>query len=259
MPKISAVIITFNEEDYIGRCLESLADVADEIIVVDSFSTDRTREICEKHNVRFFLHAFEGYVEQKNHALGLASHSFILSLDADEALGNDLKKSILEVKDNPGHDGYTFNRLNNYCGKWIHHSRWYPDRQLRLFFREKGSWKGYNPHDKFRMNEGTRVKHLEGDLLHWNYASCEEHRQKMERFSSISAESYFRAGRKAWPFSGTIHMIWSFFRSYVLYLGFLDGYTCLVACSITARGSYLKYNKLRKLHKKTRVANGQGI
>ena len=160
MPKISAVIITFNEEKYIEKCISSLEEIADEIIVVDSFSTDRTEDICGKFNVRFSKHKFDGYVEQKNYAMSLASYPYILSLDADEALSDELKKSILGIKDNLKYDGYIFNRLNNYCGKWIKHSRWYPDKHLRLFNSAKGKWTGPNPHDKFKLDPGSKVTRI---------------------------------------------------------------------------------------------------
>jgi glycosyltransferase involved in cell wall biosynthesis len=223
MPGISAVIIAYNEEKYIGQCLTSLKGVADEIIVVDSHSTDATEKICAEYNVRFVKHPFEGYVEQKNFALTLAVNDFVLSLDADEALSYEMKQSILEVKDNPLFDGYVFNRFQNYCGKWLRFSRSYPDRQLRLFFRNRGKWEGPNPHDKFILNPGSKIKWLKGDLLHWNFANIEEHIDKMNRFTTIAAKEYFRAGKKAGPLTGTIHMIWSFTRSYFLRLGFLDG------------------------------------
>ncbi|WP_338356856.1 glycosyltransferase family 2 protein [Yeosuana marina] len=144
MIKLSAVIITYNEEEHLEKCLRSLIDVADEIIVVDSFSTDKTPEICNSFNVTFHQHAFEGYIEQKNYAVSLAKHDYILSLDGDEALSETLKSSILKVKNNYQFDGYYCNRLNNYCGQWIKHSDWYPDRKLRLFKKESGEWKGTN-------------------------------------------------------------------------------------------------------------------
>ena len=248
MPKISAVIITYNEELFIERCLESLKGIADEITVVDSFSTDLTEKICEKFNVRFIKHEFEGYVEQKIFATSLASWPHVLSLDADEALSEELKKSILKIKDNFEYDGYLFNRLNNYCGKWIKHSRWYPDRHLRLFDRTKGKWIGPNPHDRFRLNPDCRSTRLKGDLLHWYYSSFEEHLDKVNHFSTISASEYFKAGRKAGPCTATLHMLWSFFRSYILKAGFLDGYLGYAGCSISAWSSFLKYSKLRRLN-----------
>lgn len=252
MPGISAVIITFNEEKYIGRCLESLKGIADEMIVVDSFSSDSTEKICRNYDVKFIKHSFEGYVEQKNFALTQASNDLILSLDADEALSDKLKKSILEIKDNYDYDGYLFNRLNNYCGQWIRYSRWYPDRKLRLFNRTKGRWEGPNPHDVFRMYPGSRTKRLRGDLFHWNFDTVEEHIDKMNRFSTIAAEAYFKAGRKAGPLTGTTHMIWTFFRSYIIFAGFLDGYMGYLSCSITAYSNLIKYSKLRRLYQQAK-------
>jgi glycosyltransferase involved in cell wall biosynthesis len=253
MPFISAVIITFNEQDFIGRCLSSLEGIADEIIVVDSFSTDSTEEVCKKYNVKFIKHEFEGYVEQKNYALSLAGYQHILSLDADEALGEELKESILKIKERFEYDGYLFNRRHNYCGQWLNHSGWYPDRQLRLFDSTKGRWMGPNPHDKFRMNKGARVGRLKGDLYHWNHLSFEEHMDKMNRFSTISANEYFKAGRKAGLLTAAAHGWWSFFRSYILRAGFLDGYVGYVNCSINAYASFLKYVKLRRLKKQKQV------
>ncbi|RED44938.1 glycosyltransferase family 2 protein [Seonamhaeicola aphaedonensis] len=134
--KISAVIITYNEEEHLEKRLSSLIGIADEIVVVDSFSTDKTPEICKSFNVTFYQHAFEGYIEQKNYAVTLARHNYILSLDGDEALSETLKQSILKVKLHWAYDGYYCNRLNNYCGQWIKHSDWYPDKKLRLFKKE---------------------------------------------------------------------------------------------------------------------------
>lgn len=247
MIKFSAVVITYNEERFIGRCIESLSDVADEIIVVDSFSTDSTPELCKKYGVKFIQHPFEGYSEQKNYATSLATYNYVLSLDADEALSPELKESILSVKEEFRADAYCFNRLNNYCGKWMKHSRLYPDRQLRLFDRTRGKWIGPNPHDRFKPFKGCKVDRIKGDLYHWNYTSIEDHLDKINRFSTIAAEEYFKSGRNAGILTGIFHMAWSFFRSYFLNLGFLDGYLGYVSCSITAYGSFLKYAKLKRL------------
>lgn len=248
MAKISAVIITKNEERFIGRCLESLKEVADEIIVVDSFSTDSTEEICSGYNVKFSKHPFGGYVEQKNYALSLASFPYVLSLDADEALSDELKKSILAVKDNLQADGYYLNRISNYCGKWLKHSRLFPERRMRLFNPAKGKWVGPNPHDLFILHQGGTEKILKGHLYHWNYDSFEDHSEKMNRFSSIGAKEYFDSGRRAGPFAAFFHMLWSFFRSYVLKAGFIDGHLGFVNCSIIAYASFLKHAKLRHLN-----------
>lgn len=248
MAKLSAVIITFNEERNIGRCLESLRHIADEVVVVDSFSTDRTREICIEHGARFEQHAFEGYIEQKNYALSRASHDFVISLDADEALSPLLAESVLKVKQSPGHDGYTMNRLTSYCGKWIRHSGWYPDTKLRLIDRRKGTWKGVNPHDKLELVPGSTISHLQGDLLHYSYYSVEEHKRQVEKFASIAATALFRNGTR----SGIAKRIYKpaarFFKSYLLKLGFLDGREGWIIALQTARSSYLRYTILHKLH-----------
>ena len=140
--KLSVVIITKNEDKNIGRCIESVQNIADEIVVIDSFSTDKTEEICKKHQVVFIKHAFEGHIEQKNFALTCAKYKHVLSLDADEALSEELQKSIVQAKADFSKDGYFLNRMTNYCGKWIKHSGWYPDRKLRLFDKTKGQWGG---------------------------------------------------------------------------------------------------------------------
>ena len=197
MPKISAVIITYNEELFIDKCLASLEGIADEIVVVDSFSTDATEEICKKYNVRFVKHAFEGYRDQKNFALKLATYKNILSLDADEALSDELRKSILAIKDKWDYDGYRLNRRSNYCGKWISHSEWYPDRQLRLFYADHGSWGELNLHEKFIMSNGATIGRLKGDLLHWPFSSRQDHIDKMKKYSVIGAQEFHKAGKKA--------------------------------------------------------------
>jgi glycosyltransferase involved in cell wall biosynthesis len=253
MQSVSAIIITYNEENFIGNCLASLEGIADEIVVVDSFSTDSTEEICKRFNVKFVKHKFEGYVEQKNFALSLASYKHVLSLDADEALSDELKRSILRVKENWVYDGYVFNRLNNYCGHWMKYSRLYPDKQLRLFDTRKGKWQGPNPHDRFILDKGSKTRKVKGDLLHWNFKTYEEHIEKMNKFSTIGALEAFKAGKKSGPLTAFYHSLWCFFRSYFLRAGFLDGYYGYVNCKITAHSSFLKYAKLRRLYSENRL------
>lgn len=142
MPKISVVIITYNEERNIGKCLESIKEIADEVVVVDSYSTDRTEEIVKSMGGKFIQHPFEGHIEQKNWAITQAKYPHILSLDADEIPSDRLTESILNIKENWSHDAYYFNRLTNYCGKWIKHTSWYPARKLRLWDSRKGEWGG---------------------------------------------------------------------------------------------------------------------
>jgi len=248
MVKLSAVIITYNEEKKIERCLLSLKSIADEIVVVDSFSTDKTEEICLKHGVRFTTHKFDGYIEQKNYALTCASNDYILSLDADEAISEELKKSILKVKANWKYDGYFFNRFNNYCGQWIHHSNWYPDQKLRLFDRRKGSWGGENPHDRFIQSKGATKKYLRGDLLHWVLTTYDDHIDKANRFSTIAAEEAFKKGKRASIVTILFHAIWRFVKSYFIRFGILDGYNGFVISSFSSYTVFLKYIKLRQMN-----------
>lgn len=249
MPKISAVIITYNEENFIGKCLESLEGVADEIVVVDSFSTDKTEEICRKHNVKFVKHEFEGFRDQKNYAIRLASYNNILSLDADEALSDDLRESILKIKGKWEYAGYWVNRRNYYCGKQIKFSEWYPDRQLRLFQVQHGNWGVLNIHERFLMSNGQAIGKLKGDLLHWPFISREDHREKMKKYSRIGAEEYHRTGRKASIFTPYIHCIWGFIRTYIVKGGIFDGRDGYVICSLYAGSAFKKYKMLRQLNK----------
>ncbi len=250
MEKLSVLIITFNEEKNIRRCLDSLNDVADEIVVVDSFSTDRTEEICKNYNVRFFKQKFLGYIEQKNYVLQYAKFNFILSLDADESLSEELIKSILEEKKNFKNDAYTMNRFTNYCGKWIKHSGWYPDKKLRLFKKSTGKWGGINPHDKFVQNIKTNAVHLKGNILHYSYYNIEEHLKRVQDFSDIAAKALYEKGKKANIFKIIFSTLLKFIRNYFIFCGFLDGRSGYIICKLTARTTYLKYLKLKNLNKK---------
>jgi glycosyltransferase involved in cell wall biosynthesis len=249
MPEISAVIITLNEERNIERCLLSVKDIVNEIIVVDSFSTDKTEDICKKFGVRFSCHPFGGYIEQKSLAISMAINDRVLLIDADEALSNELKESIIKVKDNWTHDGYEFNRLNSFCGQWIRHSGWYPDRKLRLFDRRKASIKGRNPHDEVVMNEGATKKRLKGDLLHYTYITVEDQVQQINRFTYIQAKGNFERGKKAGWFSILFSPFYKFIRHYFFKLGFLDGYYGYLICRNMAYSTFLKHAKLRALWK----------
>jgi glycosyltransferase involved in cell wall biosynthesis len=245
--KISAVIITFNEERNIGRCLDSLAGLADEVLVVDSFSTDKTAEICRAKGARFLQHPFEGYIEQKNWALEQAIYSHVLSLDADEALSEQLRESILFAKKNWSADGYTMNRLTNYCGQWIRHSGWYPDRKLRFFNRRKGRWGGQNPHDRVEMAPGSTIAHLDGDLLHFSYYTVNEHIERTRKYADIGARAMYERGRRATWLHLIFGPILKFLKSYFLKLGFLDGHAGWTICKISARETYLRYRALLRL------------
>ena len=248
MVKLSAVIITFNEQKNIGRCIESLKDIVDEIVVVDSFSTDKTQEICQKYSVKFVQHAFEGHIEQKNWAITQASYPHILSLDADEAIDSTLKSSILKIKENWMHDGYSMNRLTNYCGKWIYHCGWYPDTKLRLWDSRKGKWGGDNPHDKFELfDKNQSIMQLDGDILHYSYYNLEDHYKQVTYFTDILANAQYKKGKKAPLIILIFSPIVKFIKDYIIKKGFLDGKEGFTICRISAYATFLKYKKLRYL------------
>lgn len=243
------VIITYNEEKNIERCLKSVKDLADEIVVLDSFSTDATPEICKTYGVRFHQHVFDGHIQQKNRAIALADNPHVLSLDADEALDDRLKKSILGVKQNFNKDGYYMNRLTNYCGHWVRHCGWYPDEKLRLWDSRKGSWTGTNPHDRYELKNGNKnTAHLIGDILHYSYYSLEDHYKQVEYFTSIAAKAYYDKGKKAAWYRLWLNPLAKFIDHYILHLGFLDGQAGYRISKISAYATWLKYKKLRQLH-----------
>ena len=251
---LSAVIITKNEEKNIARCLESLLSIADEIVVVDSYSTDKTEEICLAYNARFIQHEFKGHIEQKNYAVSQAIYPHVISLDADEALDEEMQNSILEVKKNWQYDGYAMNRVTNYCGKWIWHGNWYPDTKLRLWDKSKGKWGGLNPHDKFIMNSRSRTKKLKGHLLHYSFYSIDDHIHKMDKLSSISAQTYHKKGKKAGWIKIIMSPLFSFVKGYFFKAGFLSGYYGFVIAIIDAHFAFIKYIKLKELQKKDKSA-----
>ncbi|WP_303310233.1 glycosyltransferase family 2 protein [Hymenobacter sp. BT730] len=243
---LSVVIITYNEERNIARCLEALGDVADEVIVVDSFSTDRTVDISQQYGARVFQHAFEGYVQQKNFATAQAQYDHVLQLDADEVLTDELRQSIHQAKQNWQGAGYTLARLTNYCGSWVRHGGWYPDRKLRLYDRRLGQWEGLLLHERYEVHTGQLVGSLNGDLLHYSYDSVEQHVAQLNRFTSIAAEElWWRGKRRVTLFHLLLKPIWKFGHGYFLRLGMLDGFAGLSIATISAWGVFLKFAKLR--------------
>jgi glycosyltransferase involved in cell wall biosynthesis len=248
--QLSVVIITFNEERNIGRCIDAVKDIADDIVVLDSFSTDRTAEICNSKGVRFIQHVFDGHIEQKNRAITFAKFPHILSLDADEAPDELLKQSIIAAKNNWQHDGYSMNRLTNYCGKWIKHCGWYPDTKLRLWDSRKGKWGGVNPHDRYELTTPkATTAHLAGNILHYSYYTVEEHYRQADKFSTIAATALYAKGKRSSLLLAAIKTGAKFLRNYIIKLGFLDGHYGFVICRISAGETWQKYIKLRNLHR----------
>jgi glycosyltransferase involved in cell wall biosynthesis len=249
MIKISAVIITYNEERNIMRCLQSLEGIADEIVVVDSNSTDSTELLCRPFNARFLQHPFEGYRQQKSWAIEQAENDIVLSLDADEQLSDELKQSISEVKKEWKADGYYFNRLNNYLGKWIRHCGWYPDAKLRLWDRRKGYWSGINLHESVKMDEAATTQKLKGDLLHYSYYSIRQHLDQINKYTEIAAQEGLVKGKKTSLAIAVFKGIWKFKRDYFFKLGFLDGYYGFLICALSAYATFIKYIKIKELKK----------
>ncbi|MGZ3809615.1 MAG: glycosyltransferase family 2 protein [Bacteriovorax sp.] len=247
MIKISVVIITLNEEKNLSRCLESVKHIADEIVVVDSFSTDKTIEIATTYNASIYQEKFLGYGAQKNSATDKASNNWILALDADEALSKELEQSILEVKSNPEYNVYELSRLNNYCGKWIRHGGWYPDKKIRLYDRTKGSWRGEKIHESWMpddKNEG--IGKLKGDLLHYSYYTISDHIRQIEKFTEMSALESVSQGKSCSILKIWIVPIWMFLQNYFLRLGFLDGEKGYLVCKFSAHAAFIKYSKIRQ-------------
>jgi glycosyltransferase involved in cell wall biosynthesis len=241
MNKLSAVIITLNEEDNIAKCINSIRGIADEIVVVDSFSADRTKKIAEAEGARVVQNKFEGHIQQKNFAKQQAANDWVLSIDADEVLSSELQQSILEVKQNFIAGGYTMNRLNFYCGKPIKTCGWYPDTKLRLWNRTKGAWTGINPHDKFEMNRGSTIKHLKGDILHNTYPTHEALLNQVERFATISAK-HLKAENVFYLMTKMLFSApFKFIRNYFWKLGFTEGKVGLTICAQQSREVFLKY------------------
>ncbi len=247
---ISVVIITRNEEKNIVRCLDSLIGVADEIIIVDSYSEDNTPKICSERKVRFVQTEWLGYSETKNYANSLAGNAYILSLDADEALSIELQAELVEIK-NSGFDveAYRIKRLTNYCGHWIYHSGWYPDWKLRLWKKEKGQWKG-DIHEKVELSEQTSIGKLKSDILHYSYYSINEHIQQMISFTDLMAKDYYQKNMQIGIGKLIFSPIVKFFRAYLFLGGFRDGFYGIVICTLSSMATFLKYGKTIQLQRR---------
>jgi glycosyltransferase involved in cell wall biosynthesis len=241
--KISATIITYNEERNLPRAIESLR-CADEILVLDSGSNDRTVEIAQKLGARVLEGPWPGYANQKNLAAEQASYDWILSIDADEFVSEALEGEILNIKKNrPEFDAYTMPRMAQYLGRWIHHSGWYPDRKVRLYNRAKAEWVGAFVHESVKVH--GRVGHLQSNLLHFTCNSLSEHLKTMDRYTTLAAEQLLATGEKVTWGRLILQPPWTFFQTYVLKLGFLDGLEGLAIANMAALYNFVKYAKAR--------------
>jgi glycosyltransferase involved in cell wall biosynthesis len=243
--KITATIITLNEERNIARAIESLR-CCDEILIVDSGSVDRTTELAENLGARVIEANWRGYAGQKNWAADQAAHDWVLSLDADEALSEGLEAEIWSLKKSgPRYDGYTMPRLARYLGRWILHCGWYPDRKLRLYDRRKARWVGSFVHESVAVD--GPVGHLESNLLHFTCDSLSEHIKTMDRYTTLAAQE-LAAQRVNVPLTRMIFSpAWTFLKSYLIDRGFLDGAEGLTISYMAAFYTFLKYSKARNM------------
>ena len=243
MAKISACIISFNEEEKIEDCLESLQSVADEIIVIDSLSTDRTKQIAAKYTDKIFDQKFLGHVEQKNLAVSKANYDWIISLDCDERLTPELASSILKIKDNlEKADAYRMARKTFYVYRWLNHC-WYPDYKVRLFNKNTARWGGVNPHDRVEA-QGNKIVTLDGDIQHYSFNSISEHIRTLDNFTEIGAREIIRRNKSVSIISPWTHGLWTFLKLYLFKRGFLDGYAGLVVSVLSGLHAFVKYNKV---------------
>lgn len=252
MIKLSVIIISRNEERNIRRCLSSVKALADEILILDSFSTDKTKEIAKSYGACVIQKEFEGYVIARREIESLAKNDYILAIDADEALSEELHNSILELKQNWTKDAYCFARKANYCGRWINHSGWYPDLKLRLYKRNSGKWAGKYVHEKYELSSNKTSGRLKGDLFHYSYYTKKEHWKRAEKYAHLSALELFEDDYKTTIFEPCFKSAVKFFRDYIKNRGFLDGKPGCTICKITAWGTYQKYSILLRMQKDSR-------
>lgn len=256
MNQISACIITLNEARNLPRLLHSLCEVADEIVVVDSGSTDETVALARARGALVQVRAWTNYGEQKNFAAERATRNWILSIDADEELSTELRESLLAWKSaEPQFAIYEFSRCAWYLGTWIRHSGWYPDYQKRLYRRDAARFEGI-VHESLRFPGA--VGRLRGDLLHYTIDSFADHERKVQRYTDLSAQQMYAAGKRQWRLALWLATPWSWFQNFVIRGGFLDGRRGARIAQMAARSVRLKYAKLGKLIAETSVRRGSG-
>jgi glycosyltransferase involved in cell wall biosynthesis len=247
MNRLSVTIVTLNEERDLPRALASVAGLADEVVVVDSGSTDRTLEVARRHGARVLTRPWTDYSDQKNFAAAQGSHEWILSLDADEALSPELRAELARWKESPAEAAaYEMPRRAHYLGRWIRHSGWYPDLKRRLYRRDRARFVG-TLHESLEVD--GRVERLQGELHHYSCSSLAEHRARVDVYTTLAAQQLFAAGRRRWLGPLLVAPPWAFLRTYFFQQGFRDGYQGWLIARMAARYVALKYLKLRTLVK----------
>ena len=241
---LSAVIITFNEGHHLEKCLRAVRQVTDDIVVVDSFSTDNTVQVAKDCGASVFQQSWKGYSQQKNDGNALAQHDWILSIDADEVLDSELIEAILSWKKNTPQPA-AFRRMNKYCGNFIRHGGWYPDIKIRLFNKKLNQWEG-TIHESLSNLNKEDVCVLNGHCLHYSYYTIEQHYAQADKFTSIQALDLFNQGKKSPLFKRIFSPMVKFCTDYFFRLGFLDGKSGFTVARISAYATHLKYKKLHE-------------
>ena len=244
MTPVSAVIITFNEAANIARCLESLMNLTDEIVVVDSFSTDDTPNICRSYGVQFLQREWAGYAATKNWANGQTQHQYILSVDADEVIDEELARDIQHRRSTGLEGVYSVNRRTNYCGHWVRYCGWYPDRKIRLFPKDKCHWEGDFVHETLVHDNDLNERSLHGHLLHYSYHSLDDHRSRAEKYAGLHAQKMAAQNRSSSSLKAYFSAGWKFIQVYLLKLGLLDGKAGWNIARFSAWAVFLKHRKL---------------
>jgi len=245
MPALTAILIAYNEELDLPRALASLEGVADEIILVDSGSTDRTCDVAREFGARVYTRKLDSLAEQKNYAASFASNDWLLSIDCDEELSPESRSSILAWKqEQPVLTGYDFSRITNYLGGWIRHSGWYPDYKLNLYRRDRGKFVGVL-HESVKLD--GPVGRLQGHLLHYTLRSFVEHEAKLDALTTMAAEDMWARGRKNWRPAMIFAPPWTIVQRLVFQAGVLDGWRGWLIAWMSAKYIYVKYRKLGRL------------
>ena len=246
--QISAVIITYNEEENIERCISSIEGIVKEIIVIDSFSSDKTVELAKSKGAIIFQNKFKGYSDQKNFGISKCSSNFILSLDADECLSKNLQISIKNILRDNKADAYEMNRKNNFIGQWINYCGWYPDKKVRLFDKNKAKWNDNYVHEKVVLNDGATIGFLNGDILHYSIKDQSHHYNTIDRYSTLYAQMMHEEGKRGFIYIGIIKAIVKFIKLYFFKLGILDGLNGWRICKASAYSIYLRNKKCKDLY-----------
>lgn len=247
--EITAVIITYNEEERLPATLASLRDVVSEIVVVDSYSSDKTIEIVKKYTPKVYLRKWTNYSDQKNFGNSKATKPWILSVDADERLSSELRREILQLRKKEPHcAGFSMTRQAFYLGKWIRHCGWYPDRKIRLFRKDKAYWKGPYIHEGIVV-EG-KVEKLKGTLYHFTYKDIHDHLKRINLFSGLGAQKLYAQNKRCRWYHLLFHPLFGFLKSYFIKAGILDGFAGLVISVFHGFSLFARYAKLKEIWKK---------